>query len=172
MSAIAIGLFCGAALLGLRFVMSRPGARGRQIDGRFRVEAGWIVTLPLLGALVALAAYRFGCLFAYRCDAVRLVPLNVPMDLFAAFICGCCLIFMKRGEINYDDQAIVIGRAFGSSETIRWSDVREVRWVGRFGEALIVWEGGRREFNYWWRGAPDFIEALRARGIEIPVRSR
>lgn len=172
MNAIAIGLVCGLALLCLQFLMSRPGARGRQVEGRYRVEAGWIVIVPLLGALIALVSYRFGCLFAYECDAVRLVPLDIPMDLLVAFVCGSCLIVVKRREIRYDDHTIIIGRAFQSSDTIQWSDVRSVRWVGRYGELVLVWEGGTRSFHYWWRGAPDFIEALRTRGLDIPERSR
>jgi hypothetical protein len=168
MSAVAIGIVAGLALLGMQFVLTRPGAQGKLVEGRYRVEGGPLVTWPLVAALVALVSYRFGCLFAYQCEPMRLDPMNIPADIFAAFVCGVCLIAMKRGEISYDDDTITIGRVFGSPETIRWSDIQNARWIGRYGELLLVWEGGTRSFHYWWRGAPGFVESLRSRGINVP----
>jgi hypothetical protein len=159
-------------LLGLQFVMSRPGPAGKQIDGTHLVDANPIVVVPLIGLLASLIVYRVGCVFAYQCEPFRLAPFSIPQDMFFAIGCAAALIAMRRLTVRYDDRHITIGRVFGSPETIPWDAIQEARWVGRYGELLIIWRDGKREIHHWWRGAGQFVDALRSHGLEVPPAPR
>lgn len=167
-----MGLLCGLALLGMQFVMTRPGPSGKRIDGRNQVDCNPMVVVPIIGAVVALVVYRVGCLYAYQCVPLRLVPLRIPMDIFFAVGGIVCLLALKRRIVRYDDCHVTIGWVFRRPETIEWAAIRQARWVGRYGELLIVWEGGTREIDYWWRGAGQFVDALRSHGVEVAPAPR
>jgi hypothetical protein len=167
LGAIAVGVLIGLMAIGLQFLSARGGPPGRQIDGRYQVDCGPMVTVPIAVTVIAVLVYRAGCLFVYQCSRIRLLPLEIPLDIFVA-ACGIgSLFFLNRLVVRYDDRLITFGRMFRRPDTICWRDIREARWVGRYGELLIVWEGGSREIHYWWRGAAELVESLRSHGIQV-----
>lgn len=160
-------MLCGLILLGLQLLLTRPGSAGSQVDGRYLVDCGPKVTVPMAVCVIAVITYRAGCLFAYQCSPIRFHPLSIPLDIFVA-VCGVTsLFFLKRLAVKYDERVVTFGRMFRRPDKIHWEAIREARWVGRYGELLIAWEGGSREIHYWWRGAPQFVDALRSRGVAV-----
>jgi hypothetical protein len=141
MGAIAIGLLCGLAFIVLQFLTSRPGQTGMLVDGRRVVDGSPFVTVPLYGVVVASVVYRFGCLFAYRCEPLRLIPPNIPVDVFFAVGGIACLLVIKRSAIQFDDRHITIGRVFRGPETIgctsEQSCIRRPERTGARGRRLL-----------------------------------